>query len=444
MKRRICKIGTGGVICAGIIILLVFRFVSVYLNQEEKLHSELFVLFTEVVQEEKEQQIEKQKRYYDPHNSPNDIPGEEKHAWCVQDYLTKYDSSRYLLDSLFRNILQKEHIEVKTAIRCIRNGKVINSSTDSLFYKKASSLEPIVYRIDGNKERNITLQAYVDVPVRTVLGRIGWFWVISYSFFIILICGCGFYFENIKRNIEKIIRLLRTSRQTSYKLIEQQKIKLTELQTQKQKTELISKQQAELIEQKQAELAELQVKIKNTESVNKQQAESIEQKQVELTELQAKLKNTEFVNKQQAESIEQKQAELFALQNEIIPLKPEQKIVWIALPYGFFFTEKQGILRNDTGVDIRLKNNSLRLFLAFVNAEDYKLSYEDICINVLARFVKNGADQSDRENVSTAIYRLKKCLKPFPCIQINALRDFGYQMVFSNYQNDTTLPGKSD
>ena len=55
MKRRICKIGTGEVISVGIIILLVFRFVSVYLNQEEKLHSELFMLFTEVVQEEKEQ-----------------------------------------------------------------------------------------------------------------------------------------------------------------------------------------------------------------------------------------------------------------------------------------------------------------------------------------------------------------------------------------------------
>ena len=231
-----------------------------------------------------------------------------------------------------------------------------------------------------------------------------------------MICYCGFYFENIKKKIEKIIRLLRTSRQTSYELIEQQKIKLTELQTQKQKTELISKQQAELIEQKQAELAELQVKIKNTE----------------------------FVNKQQAESIEQKQAELFALQNEIIPLKPEQKKVWIALPYGFFFAEKEGILRNDKGVDICLKNNPLRLFLAFVNAEDYKLSYEDICVNVLARPIKNGADQSDRENVSTAIYRLKKCLKPFPCIQIKVLRDFGYQIVFSNYQNDTTQPGKSD
>ncbi|BFK02513.1 hypothetical protein F090043F1_06410 [Parabacteroides goldsteinii] len=388
MKRRICKIGTGEVISVGIIILLVFRFVSVYLNQEEKLHSELFMLFTEVVQEEKEQQIGKQKRHYDPQNSPNDIPGEEKHTWCVQDYLTKYDSSRYLLDSLFRDILQKEHIEVETAIRCIRNGKVINSSTDSLFYKKASSLKPIVYRIDENKERNITLQAYVDVPVQTVLGQIGWFWVLSYSFFIILICYCGFYFENIKKKIEKIIRLLRTSRQTSYELIEQQKIKLTELQTQKQKTELISKQQAELIEQK--------------------------------------------------------QAELFALQNEIIPLKPEQKKVWIALPYGFFFAEKEGILRNDKGVDICLKNNPLRLFLAFVNAEDYKLSYEDICVNVLARPIKNGADQSDRENVSTAIYRLKKCLKPFPCIQIKVLRDFGYQIVFSNYQNDTTQPGKSD
>lgn len=181
----------------------------------------------------------------------------------------------------------------------------------------------------------------------------------------------------MKRKIEKIIRLLRVSRQTYYELIEQQKSQLSELQA----------------------------------------------------------RNKESRDKQQSYSIKREQAESFLLPNETIPLK--LKVVWIAQPSGFFFAEKQGMLRNNEGMEIQLKNSSLRLFLAFINAEDHKLSYEDICINVLARSIRNGADLSDRESVSTTIYRLKKCLKPFPSIQINSLRDFGYQMIYSNcYSND--------
>lgn len=410
MKRQMKKIGINEIISIGIIILLIIGFVSFYRDQEKSLYTELFTFFVETIQKEKEQQIEMYKGNYDPLKSPNDLPGEEKRAWCVQDYITKHrDPSRHLLDSIFRDILQKQNIDVKMAIRCIRSGAIIDTSADSLFYKKATPLKPVVYRIDNNKEKNITLQAYVDVPVRTILGRIGWFWVISFFLFIILVVGCGIYFKKLREKIEKIIRLLRSSSRAKNELIQRQKVELAELQAQKRKTELISQQQTELIKQKQDELAELQVKVQNTE----------------------------FINKQQAELIEQKEAELFTLQNEVIPLKPEQKLTWSALPYGLYFNEKQGLLHDDNGLTVNLKNTPLRLFCAFVNAKDYKLSYEDICIAVLARTIKNGVSQSDRENVSTVIYRLKKQLNPFSCIQIYSLRDTGYQMVFSTHKNDS-------
>ena len=160
MKRQISKIGIGGIASIGVIILLMLWFGNVYLNQKRKLYAEFRDLFIEAMLDEKKQQkdIQIQKRNYNPQRSPNDISGEEKHAWCDQIYLTMHDPNRHLLDSLFQAILQKKNIEVKTAIRYIGSGKVINSSTDSLFYKNATLLNPVVYRIDENEEKNITLQ----------------------------------------------------------------------------------------------------------------------------------------------------------------------------------------------------------------------------------------------------------------------------------------------
>jgi len=498
MKRQISKIGIGGIASIGVIILLMLWFGNVYLNQKRKLHAELRDLFIEAMLDEKKQQkdIQIQKGSYDPQRSPNDISGEEKHAWCDQIYLTMHDPNRHLLDSLFQAILQKKNIEVKTAIRYIGSGKVINSSTDSLFYKNATLLNPVVYRIDENEEKNITLQAYVDVPIRIVLERIGWFWVISFVILILLAGGCGIYFNTLKEYIEKIIKSLnesealvvqlktelnelqakkleteRISKQQS-ELIERKQCELTQLQASKQEMEQVSQQQAGAIEEKQAELTELQTKLQNVEQISKQQSESIERKlrelaalqadkrkmeqvskqqagvidkkQAELTELQAKLQNVERINKQQLEMIEKKEAELLVSQNKIKSLFPKQKIDWIILPCGVLFDEKHGVVRIENGKTIRLKNNPLKLFGCFIKAEDYKLMFEDICTDVLERPIKNGLSDSDREIISTTVGRLRKSLKPFPCIEIKSHRKVGYQMVFSNYQNDTTLTGKSD
>lgn len=442
MKREIRKIGIGGITSVGVIILLMLWFGNVYLNQKKKLHAELRELFTEAMQDEKEQQkdFQNQKGSYDPQRSPNNISGEEKYAWYDQIYLTMHDPNRHLLDSLFQAILQKKDIEAKAAIRYIGDGKVINTSTDSLFYKNATPLNPIVYRINENEEKNITLQAYVDVPIRMVLRRIGWFWVISFVVMIILVGGCGIYFNKLKEYIEKIIKSLKESEA----LVVQQKIELNELQVKKRETEQISKQQAELIERKQCELTELQADKQKMEQVSQQQAGVIDEKQAELTELQTRLRDIERINKQQLEMIEKKQAELLVSQNKLKSLFPKQKIDWIILPCGVLFDEKHGVIRLENGKPVLLKNTPLKLFCCFIKAEDHKLLFEDICTDVLKRPVKKGLSDSDREAVSTIVGRLRNFLKPFPCIKIESDRKVGYKMTFSNYQNDTTLPGKSD
>ena len=363
-----------------IIVLLVLWFMDIYRSQKEKLHSEAFIFFTEAMQKEKKQRITVRKKYYDSQKSLNDFSEEEKNAWFNQDYLADKDSNRYVLDSLFHQILLEHNIQAETAIRCIRNGKSFDSSTDSTLYEVAKFLGPIVCKKDKDAEKDITLLAYVNIPARTVLNRMGWFLTIPFGLLILV----GLVWVYLRKQAESFNR-----------------------------------QQAELIKQKEAELLEL----KEAESLKLQQAES--------------------VNRQQAELIEQKEAEILKLQNKrtFFMLK---KNPWIALPCDFYFHKQQRILRFQEKLSISLKGNSSKLFKCFIEAENYKLTHKDICVHVLGRLVESKVCKSDQDCVAMAISRLRENLRAFPCIKIESDWGTGYQMTFSNYQNDTTQPGKSD
>ncbi|GKG74100.1 hypothetical protein DXA15_22935 [Parabacteroides sp. AM58-2XD] len=419
-------------VCTGIISFFVFWFMNVYEKQNKKLHTTASILFIDAIQQDASQAIKRFKGFHDPLNSPNDISGDEKIAQCIQDYRITHDPSRHILDSLFQSLLKEQGIPVKVAIRCIWKGKVIDTSADSSLYKDATLLKSIVYRLSEKKNDAITLQAYADFPVGMILGRMGWFWCISFLILVGLVGG-GWYFN--RQNLIK--------RQQS-KSIERLQAELVELKVRKQEIEKINKQQVESIEQKQAELIKLETKQRNTEKVNKQQSESIEQLQAELVELNDQKQETDAINKQQAELIGQKQFELEKLLKWIVPLSSNEKIIWIELPCGFYFSKKYGVLRNANGMAIQLKNNSLSLFRHFVEVEDHMLTYKYICTDVLERFVKDEIGDSDRDCVSAAIKRLREDVEPFSCIEFKSIRKTGYQMTFSNYQNDTTQPGKSD
>ena len=363
-----------------IIVLLVLWFMDIYRSQKEKLHSEAFIFFTEAMQKEKKQRITVRKKYYDSQKSLNDFSEEEKNAWFYQDYLADKDSNRYVLDSLFHQILLEHNIQAETAIRCIRNGKSFDSSTDSTLYEEAKFLGPIVCKKDKNAEKDITLLAYVNIPARTVLSRMGWFLTIPFGLLILV----GLVWVYLRKQAESFNR-----------------------------------QQAELIERKETEL----LKLKEAGSL--------------------KLKEAESVNRQQAELIEQKEAEILKLRNKrtFFVLK---KNPWIALPCDFYFHKQQRILRFQENLSISLKGNSSKLFKCFIEAENYKLTHKDICVHVLGRSVESKVCKSDQDCVAMAISRLRENLRVFPCIKIESDWGTGYQMTFSNYQNDTTQPGKSD
>lgn len=99
------------------------------------------------------------------------ISYEEKERWCDQDYLSLNDPNRIFLDSLFHARLADLGMEAQTAVRCKRKEKTTISCSDSLFMKNAVALEPVVYRKSKNREENIELQAFVQIPFRVVLKR---------------------------------------------------------------------------------------------------------------------------------------------------------------------------------------------------------------------------------------------------------------------------------
>ena len=433
-----------GFVFIAIIVLSVLWFMDIYRSQKEKLHSEAFIFFTEAMQKEKKQRITVRKRYYDSQKSLNDFSEEEKNAWFNQDYLANKDSNRYVLDSLFHQILLEHNIQAETAIRCIRNGKSFDSSTDSTLYEEAKFLGPIVCKKDKDAEKDITLLAYVNIPARTVLNRMGWFLTIPFGLLILV----GLVWVYLRKQAESFNR-------QQAELIKQKEAELLELKETEslklQQAESVNRQQADLIKRKETELLELKeaesLKLHQAESVNRHQAELIKRKEAELLELKEagslKLKQAESVNRQQAELIEQKEAEILKLRNKrtFFMLK---KNPWIALPCDFYFHKQQRILRFQEKLSISLKGNSSKLFKCFVEAENYKLTHKDICVHVLGRLVESKICKSDQDCVAMAISRLRENLKAFPSIKIESDWGTGYQMTFSNYQNDTTLPGKSD
>ena len=427
-----------------IIVLLVLWFMDIYRSQKEKLHSEAFIFFTEAMQKEKKQRITVRKKYYDSQKSLNDFSEEEKNAWFNQDYLADKDSNRYVLDSLFHQILLEHNIQAETAIRCIRNGKSFDSSTDSTLYEEAKFLGPIVCKKDKDAEKDITLLAYVNIPARTVLNRMGWFLTIPFGLLILV----GLVWVYLRKQAESFNR-------QQAELIKQKEAELLELKEAESlklhQAESVNRQLADLIKRKEAELLELKetesLKLQQAESVNRQLADLIERKETELLELKEagslKLQQAESVNRQQAELIEQKEAEILKLQNKrtFFMLK---KNPWIALPCDFYFHKQQRILRFQEKLSISLKGNSSKLFKCFIEAENYKLTHKDICVHVLGRLVESKVCKSDQDCVAMAISRLRENLRAFPCIKIESDWGTGYQMTFSNYQNDTTQPGKSD
>lgn len=489
MKMKLNKKLVNLLICLIILFVFGFWFLNVYKERKMDLYSEALVLFTEAIEKDIKQNIDRQMGYYDLNLSPNIIPRDEKKKWLDQSYITLHDSSRHVLDSIYRAVLKENGIWVKSAIRYIKEGNVVRTSADSSIYKDVNHLPPIVYRIDDNAEKNITLQAYVDISSWMILSRMGWFLLIWFLFLIMAGVG-GWYSQRMmnyaKLRMSKLFNLLRVAHNDSVQKAEEIKrkeielVELQEINSQKlQQVESINREQAELIKQKESELIKLReeytnelqqaksalrmkddliikkeaelnnykeyisTKLHKSESTNREQEEIIKQKESELVKLKEEsaneLQQARATNQEQLELIKQKEAEIAELKNNLISMRTTNKTTWRYLPCDLMFNEKTGELRYKKQQSVFLTGNLYRLFCCFINSEDYEVTFEDICVGVMARSVKGGINHSGYSTASANISRLKIVLEPFPFIKIDPIRKIGYKMYFTDYQNDITL-----
>lgn len=298
--------------------------------------------------------------YYDHKDSFNDISGEEKEEWCIQSYLTWRDPKRTLLDSLFQASLIEKGIQAQSAIRYIHNGDTINTWPDSLFYNEAYALPPMIYRIDTNKDNNITLQAYVKLPFTTVLTRspliipIFCLWLISLAGII------GVYYSI--KNRRKVIALTPTPTPTPIPIP-----------------------------------APIPAPAPPSDPVPDPIPDPVP-------------------------------APTPTIQESIVPLVQEPTIIWTQLAPDLLFDDKYGDLQYKGEVCARLNGNSLKLFRCFIASR--QLSYEDICIDILGRLIKDGRSKYDRDAVSSTVYRLRDSLASIPVIKIITIRNVGYELIF--------------
>lgn len=444
-----------------VIILFVFGiwFLNVYKEQKMDLCSEALILFTEAMQKDIKQNVDRQMGYYDLNLSPNLIPRDEKKKWLDQSYITICDSSRHVWDSIYHAILKENDIRVKSAIRYIKEGNVIHTSDDSTIYKDVNLLPPIVYRIDDNIEKNITLQAYVDISFCTILSRMGGFLLLWILF--LILAGAGAWYSQrmmnyAKLRMSKLSNLLKIARKDSIKKAGEIKQKETELielletaSKKLQQAKLINQEKEELIEQKETELMKLKEEALNelqqAQSVNREKEKLIKQKEAELVKLKEdtfnELQQARVINLEQAELIKQKEAEITQLKNEMISLNTTKKTTWRYLPCDLKFNEKSRELRYKDQQSVVLTENSSKLFGCFIRSEGYEMTYEDICIEVMARSVKDGRTHSDSAAASASIRRLKDQLAPFPFIKFISIRGIGYKMILSDSENDITEQG---
>lgn len=425
MKIKLNRKQVNLLICLIILFVFGFWFLNVYEDRKKDLYSDVFIFFTEAMQMDIKQNLDRQMGYYDTNLSPSNISEDEINKCLDQSYVTLCDSSRHVLDSIYRAILKENGIWVKSAIRYIGEGKVINTSADSSIYKESNLLPPITYRVDDNAEKNITLQAYVDISFWTILGRMGWF--LLFWFLFLIMAGVGVWYSQrmvnyTKLRMSKLFNLLRLAHNDSV-------------------------QKAEEIKRKETELIELQdinsQKLLQAESINREQEELIKQKEAELIKLKEEsaneLQQTRATNQEQLELIKQKEAEIAELKNNLISMRTTNKTTWRYLPCDLMFNEKTGELRYKNQQSVFLTGNLYRLFCCFINSEGFEVTTKDICVEVLARSVKGGITHSDSATVSTNVSRLKIVLEPFPFIKIDPIRKIGYKMYFTDYQNDITL-----
>ncbi len=157
--------------------------------------SESHRAFTQAILKEKELFIQKVKFQYDAQESPTPLlSAEEKKNWGDQYSLGMLDPQRYRLDSLFQRELEEHSLKIRTAIRYTVGGETTVTRPDSIL-SEFIPLQTLTFRRDNDKQSEIHLCAYIDIPVFALLN--GWH---SYLLLTISFIGIVYYYYRKRKS----------------------------------------------------------------------------------------------------------------------------------------------------------------------------------------------------------------------------------------------------
>ena len=151
-----------------ILFILVIVSYSIMTNKRN-IRDNSNMAFISAIEKERELFISKFNIKYNPNYSPDSVSVNEKIDWTSQAYLIMQDSCRHRLDSIFKIEIISHGLNLRSSISYTYNGKTTNS--DEKIIKGTKIIHEKTYRKDNKKENDITLRAYVYLPLHVLIGN---------------------------------------------------------------------------------------------------------------------------------------------------------------------------------------------------------------------------------------------------------------------------------
>ncbi len=117
-------------------------------------------------------------------------------------------------------------------------------------------------------------------------------------------------------------------------------------------------------------------------------------------------------------------------EEKIVPVVQKHMLEWLELPHELYFNKVTGVLKYQEK-EIKLILELTKVFMGFMEAEDYCLTYEQLSqIKFGSDSSKNDLSHTDKDTLSTTVRLLRKKLQIFSFIDIENLRGTGYRILF--------------
>lgn len=134
------------------------------MKNKENISDKSQIAFLAAIDKERKEFITNITIKYESKDSPDSVSANDKIDWSAQLFLTMEDSCRHRLDSIFREEIKGQGMNLNTSIGYTYKGKDI-SYAEQKPLKGIRITHEKIYRKDNKKENDITLKAYIYVPL---------------------------------------------------------------------------------------------------------------------------------------------------------------------------------------------------------------------------------------------------------------------------------------